>query len=49
MEILIDSEDERAEAERKIEDVAKELGIKLMTDEEQKKLVEEIRSKNSSS
>ena len=49
MEILTDSEDERAEAERKIEDVAKELGIKLMTDEEQKRLVEEIRSKNSNS
>lgn len=45
MEILIDSEEEREEAERKIEMVAQELNIRLMSDEEQKRLIEEIRSK----
>ncbi len=47
MEILIDGEDERVDAEKKIQQVAEELGIKLMSDEEQKKLVEEIRKNNS--
>lgn len=47
MEILIDSEEGREEAEKKIEQIAKELDIKLMSDDEQKKLVEEIRKKNS--
>jgi len=47
MEILIDGEDERTEAENKIQDVAEELDIKLMSDAEQKKLVEEIRKNNS--
>ncbi len=45
MEILIDSEEEREKAERKIERVAQELNIRLMSDEEQKRLIEDIRSK----
>ena len=47
MEILIDTEDGRSNAESKIKEIAEELGIKLMTDEEQKRLVKEIRAKNS--
>ena len=43
MEILIDTEDERFNAESKIKEVAEELGIKLMTDKEQKELVKNIR------
>ncbi len=46
MEILIDRESEREDAESKIEQIADELGIKLMSDAEQKKLVEKIRRNN---
>jgi adenylate cyclase class IV len=44
MEILIENEAERLGAESHIKTVAKELGIQLMTDEEQKSLVEKIKA-----
>jgi len=45
LEVVINNSEEKSEAEEKIREVAKELGLSLMTDEEQLKLTRSIEAR----
>jgi adenylate cyclase class IV len=47
LEVVINNSEEKGEAEERIREVAKELGLRLMTDEEQLKLTHEIEARYS--